>query len=284
MEFAPLVTHRPKRLDRLWEKIQARHQVQPYQSFEEIYHDIVDLAGVRIALYFPGDEALVERLVQERFDCQEIKRFSGSRRGSNGRSGSSGLGYRAVHYHVTLRPSELEDSQTQYALATVEIQVATIWMHAWAEVEHDLRYKPPSGVTFGHELTVLDEMRQHVQAGELALIELEQAIGERPPAAPFGNHYELAGYLRRTIQNGDAVDVQMITGRADILFRFLQLMGANRPDALEPFMGGFDPQQSIARQVTDRIIARNPARQVLYWQAEQEMDACDPCMHPLQMP
>ena len=51
-----IVTHRAKRPDRLEKKVAQRAKEKRYQTVEDIYADIVDLAGVRIALYFPGEE------------------------------------------------------------------------------------------------------------------------------------------------------------------------------------------------------------------------------------
>ena len=47
-----LVTSRAKKLDSLASKVETRAKEKAYQSIEEIYDDIVDLAGVRVALYF----------------------------------------------------------------------------------------------------------------------------------------------------------------------------------------------------------------------------------------
>src|SRR5690348_6992304 len=50
-----IVTYRAKRWDKLRDKLVTRNNEQQYVSIEEVYGDIVDLAGVRIALYFPAD-------------------------------------------------------------------------------------------------------------------------------------------------------------------------------------------------------------------------------------
>ena len=52
-------------------------------------------------------------------------------------------------------------------------------MHAWAEVEHDLVYKPYSGKLQEDELAILDEINGLVIAGEIALERLQKAITER---------------------------------------------------------------------------------------------------------
>src|SRR5262249_30897797 len=106
-------------------------------------------------------------------------------------------GYWATHYRVQLRESSLNDAQKRYAEARIEIQVASVLMHAWAEVEHDLVYKPLQGNLSQDEYAILDELNGLVIAGEIALERLQRA-GEARVASTgrlFNNHYELATYL-----------------------------------------------------------------------------------------
>jgi ppGpp synthetase/RelA/SpoT-type nucleotidyltranferase len=58
-----IVTFRAKRPDRLRVKMVDRNKDKKYKAVEEIYSDIIDLAGVRIALYFPGDREEVKNLL-----------------------------------------------------------------------------------------------------------------------------------------------------------------------------------------------------------------------------
>ncbi|MGB5935432.1 MAG: hypothetical protein WBG76_06170, partial [Ornithinimicrobium sp.] len=57
-----IVTSRAKSPTRLLEKLRKRQPEKLYGSVPEIYSDIVDLAGVRVALYFPGDRDRVDLL------------------------------------------------------------------------------------------------------------------------------------------------------------------------------------------------------------------------------
>ncbi|MGG3797715.1 RelA/SpoT domain-containing protein [Metabacillus fastidiosus] len=70
-----IVSHRAKRPDRLREKLEKRNEQKNYSTVEEIYADIVDLAGVRIALYFPGDQDEIQRLIDNLFMIQKTKNF-----------------------------------------------------------------------------------------------------------------------------------------------------------------------------------------------------------------
>src|SRR5437762_2759827 len=59
-----IVTHRAKRPDSLLRKLRQRTKDKEYPTVESIYADIHDLAGVRIALYFPADRDNVEKILQ----------------------------------------------------------------------------------------------------------------------------------------------------------------------------------------------------------------------------
>ena len=71
-----IVSSRAKSPNRLRDKIMDRNLAQQYSSVESIYSDIVDLAGVRVAIYFPGDMSKVEEIISTEFDIEgESKSF-----------------------------------------------------------------------------------------------------------------------------------------------------------------------------------------------------------------
>lgn len=77
-----MVTFRAKAPGRLKSKVisrNARREI-PYKNMKEIYDDIADLSGVRVALYFPGDR-------DKQMDCFGI--FFPYRRQSSSRNSPS---------------------------------------------------------------------------------------------------------------------------------------------------------------------------------------------------
>jgi ppGpp synthetase/RelA/SpoT-type nucleotidyltranferase len=76
-------------------------------------------------------------------------------------------------------------------------------MHGWAEVEHDLLYKPLSGKPSDTERSILDEINGIVLAGEIALERLQNAMKTRlgMQEQRFNNHYELAAYIYERLTN-----------------------------------------------------------------------------------
>lgn len=68
-----LVSNRAKRVDRLKEKITKKNQKKNYKSKSAIEQDIVDLAGIRVALYFPSERTIVGQVIQDHFEVIEKK-------------------------------------------------------------------------------------------------------------------------------------------------------------------------------------------------------------------
>jgi ppGpp synthetase/RelA/SpoT-type nucleotidyltranferase len=62
-----IVTARAKSPVRLEQKVRKRNVTKKYQSVDQIYRDIVDLAGVRVALYFPGERDQVGKIISQLF-------------------------------------------------------------------------------------------------------------------------------------------------------------------------------------------------------------------------
>lgn len=67
-----------------------------------------------------------------------------------------------------MRDEILNDHRKNTDRRASEIQVASLIMHAWSEVEHDLIYKPMQGTLSEEELSILDELNGLVLAGEIA--------------------------------------------------------------------------------------------------------------------
>jgi ppGpp synthetase/RelA/SpoT-type nucleotidyltranferase len=251
----------------LEEKLKNRiSKGQEYKSDEEIYSDIIDLAGVRIALYFPGDAEEVGRFIESRFEAiKPVRMFpEDSKELLTGKRFS---GYSARHYIVNLKKDTLSVPQQRYSSTPIEIQVASVLMHAWAEVEHDLIYKPGHGTLSDDEYAILDELNGLVLSGEITLERLQKAVESRVAgkSRKFSNHYELAAYLleaARPITKGSAGELSI--GRVDLLFKLLAKVGMDRPDKIAPLIREvktISEQRPLAEQITDTILRE---RQDLY--------------------
>lgn len=186
-----IVTHRAKRSDKLKDKLIKRNEEKKYKTIDDIYSDIVDLAGIRISLYFPSEREIIDEVINYLFNVEKTKKFPTEAHTPKYEKRFSG--YWATHYRVKLK----EESLTKRYLNTIaEIQVASVLMHAWSEVEHDLVYKPFSGNLSAEELAILDEINGLVLSGEIALERLQSAMSERTKKQKeIKDKYELTNYL-----------------------------------------------------------------------------------------
>jgi len=190
-----IVTHRAKRPDRLKDKLLKRNEEKKYKTIDDIFDDIVDLAGIRVSLYFPSEREIIDEIINELFQIEKKKEFPNAAHTPKYTKRFSG--YWATHYRVKLK----EESLTKRYLDTLaEIQVASVLMHAWSEVEHDLVYKPFSGDLSKEELAILDEINGLVLSGEIALERLQSAMAERTKQRnDITDKYELTNFLLNSI-------------------------------------------------------------------------------------
>ncbi|MBV9762373.1 MAG: hypothetical protein JO340_17565 [Acidobacteriaceae bacterium] len=268
-----IVSSRAKAWSRLEAKIRQRAQqrqrdrANAYTSAEDIRCDIIDLAGVRVALYFPGDRHRVDDIVRQLFSLRtEPRLFPAS---STAKYNKRFSGYSAVHYRANLKRSSLNEAEQRYAEAIIEIQVASVLMHSWAEVEHDLVYKAQQGSLSAEEYAILDQLNGMVLSGEIAL-ELLQRAGQIRIAAGerhFSNHYDLASHLISTVTRSTGAPLQdAALGRVDLLYQFLHHLQLATPNQLAPYIASVTAnfeKRPLAEQIIDQLL-NDPARYELY--------------------
>lgn len=260
-----IVTSRAKNPARLETKVRQRAVKKAYNTVDDVYEDIVDLAGVRVALYFPAEREEVGRIIKSLFvPVADPKEFPTTAQTSYKKRFS---GYWATHYRIRLPETLLNESQKRYAEARVEIQVASVLMHAWSEVEHDLVYKPLQGQLSADEYAILDELNGLVLAGEIALERLQRAGDLRVSAhdREYTNHYDLASSLLEMARDKLAgLNVhEAVIGRVDLLFYLLKDLQLNTPEQLAKYVAALHSdfeRRPLAEQVIDQVLSEDTAR------------------------
>lgn len=264
-----IVTSRAKAIRSLEVKVKARSLDKTYTSTEDIFDDIVDLAGVRVAMYFPGQWPQVDNIIRTLFVLEnDPKEFPNTTK--NPPRVKRFPGYFARHYRVRLKELLLSEAERRYAAARIEIQVASVLMHSWAEVEHDLIYKPQQGKLSDEEYDTLDELNGLVLTGEIALERLQKA-GEARVAVggrSFSNHYELASHLLNASVPviGESIAVTDL-GRIDLLFELLRDLNLATPDLLMPYIAALRPdleKEPLADQIIDQVVKEDKDRYKTY--------------------
>lgn len=265
-----IVTSRPKSPTRLRNKCRQREREREngYGSLAEIYEDIVDLVGVRVALYFPAERDQVDAVITSAFQAtRDRKEFPGER---EQRPEKRFLGYSAFHYLVRLRENEFSEADRRYSTARIEIQVASVLMHAWSEVEHDLIYKPLSGELSEDEYAILDQLNGLVLAGEIALERIQKAAQRRVAEADdgFANHYDLANHLlSQTVNLVEQPVNEAGLGRVDLLYQLLRRLGLGTAARIAPYLDSLHgdlERRPLADQIVDTLLDEEPGRYADY--------------------
>ena len=265
-----IVTSRAKNPARLKTKVVQRNEKrqEPYRTVNEIYGDIADLSGVRVSLYFPGDREKVDRLINGLFTVHGLKRFPGQSKPPTYNKRFSG--YWASHYRASMKEENLLPDQKKYTSVRIEIQVASLLMHAWSEVEHDLVYKPMQGTLSEEELSILDELNGLVLSGEIALERLQSAGNQRIKRknASFESQYDMASYLYNFLTSKykkDSIEQRM--GYVELLFKLASRLKLTAVKDFEGILKAtkiVNDKRTIAQQIIDQIINGNEKKYKLY--------------------
>jgi hypothetical protein len=143
-------------------------------------------------------------------------------------------------------------------------------MDGWAEVEHDLVYKPLAGNLSPEEYHILDMVNGMVIQGEMALEQLQKAMEARVAASDrkIANHYELASLL---LSVGEGITGEPISdsglGRVDLLFNLIRTLNLDTPESLKPYMEALHANlelRPLAEQIIDAILAEDSDRYEIY--------------------
>lgn len=251
-----ITSSRVKDATRLKEKLLLRQKDTNYASFSDIENDIVDFIGVRIALYFPNDQKKVESIIHQLFEVEKTKIFPNEQRKSDIYTRRFS-GYCATHYRVFIKGNK--STQFLQQKVRIEIQVASLLMHAWSEVEHDLTYKQKKGLVSYDEYESLDEINGLVIAGEISLQRL-QRISELRIASeskPFSNHYLLASYIYDQVES--RFNSEIVLGDVETLYHVLKSQDRLTPQKVYNDLQKIDytDQTPIAQQLIDMYADNN---------------------------
>lgn len=122
------INHRVKDKTSFLEKIERKNYQEPFEQIE-------DICGIRIICYYQSDVKLISDLISKELDVIESQ-------DKEEMLNSDQFGYRSTHFIVKINPNWLQAPNYRgLENLKAEIQVRTILMHAWAEIEHKLSYK-----------------------------------------------------------------------------------------------------------------------------------------------
>ena len=148
--YAPhaIIQARAKTIPSYADKIESRiDRYRQTDSEGKPLHPVTDLCGVRVITYTLPQIKAICNFIENHFDIDWENSVNVATRLT-----TTEFGYLSIHYVVRFRSDvfpnkevSTEIPKTVYGL-DAEIQVRTLLEHAWAEIEHSLRYKRPFDV------------------------------------------------------------------------------------------------------------------------------------------
>lgn len=122
------VDYRIKDFESFHDKIQRKAYKSPFQEIE-------DICGLRIICYYPSDLERISDILKKEFDVKDLVDKADILEPDR-------FGYRSLHFILTVKKGWLEAPDYRgLENLKAEVQVRTILMHAWADIEHKLAYK-----------------------------------------------------------------------------------------------------------------------------------------------
>lgn len=125
--------YRVKNVEQFIEKINRKNYQQPFE-------EMTDICGVRVICYFHRDVEQIISLIKNTFEIvEEVDK--------NENEDPTKFGYRSKH--LIIKIPEFWSSIPIFKKLDnfkAEVQVRTVLMHAWAEIEHKLAYKKQSHI------------------------------------------------------------------------------------------------------------------------------------------
>ncbi len=133
------VQRRAKKPSSLRTKLEAlprdSAKAKKFNSVDDVFSQMSDLAGVRIAAYRESDRARIVTKIQGEFagpagaSVPDVEVKDKKSKNAN---------YRATHCQVRILDEELPDSYWNLKGTCCEVQVCSLLAHVWNEIEHDL--------------------------------------------------------------------------------------------------------------------------------------------------
>ncbi len=175
------VTHRTKSIKSFTDKLirfsENPEKAKRFGSVEDVFRELSDFSGVRIALYSQEHQDFVRQAIESRFcgpegdDCISIDPKD-----------KNNLDYynfyRAIHCQVYLKESDISGDNENLGGLSCEIQICTMMAHVWNEIEHDIVYKTKK-VPDKDQLDLVRELGLLVRRGDETIDNLFAAKNNR---------------------------------------------------------------------------------------------------------
>jgi ppGpp synthetase/RelA/SpoT-type nucleotidyltranferase len=220
----------------------AKRQDKDFPTVDVVFEQIGDFAGVRIATWRPEDEARVADEIQKRFCGPGGREVSADKKDRLNVNGDSF--YRATHCQVFLPEDELVGAYEILKGASCEIQVCSMMVHLWNEIEHDIGYKPGGGALQPNEKGLLEALGHLTRSGDAIITRLLEANEVRleEQTGDFDDVYDFVARLRKVFPDAD------LSLHAGQLFEEIQALGLTSMEKLKEAIGESNLNPGRAKQ------------------------------------
>jgi putative GTP pyrophosphokinase len=136
------ISARAKSVDRFMGK--AKKLDNGKAKYDDPLNQIQDQVGARIVTFYVSDVERVRAEIEKYFKYIESQKIVPE--------SASEFGYEGRHF-ILFVPTELLDDTLSgdESVEFFELQIKTLFQHAWSEAEHDLGYKPSTKLTHGQK-------------------------------------------------------------------------------------------------------------------------------------
>jgi ppGpp synthetase/RelA/SpoT-type nucleotidyltranferase len=250
---------RIKKEDSVRLKLKKLQDAGRCRSLEAMDQELLDIAGVRICLYFPSDTSRVKEIITSNSNFKVIpqetykyvpfgrepplhetgylykpfREHSHTLADIESRPYNERMGfYDADHYWIEIQGEQL-DQHPSWKSKRVEIQVRSVVMDAWAEVRHDLDYKNIlTGYPGEDELRTLDSIKGSIATCEILLDTLRKQHDDRVKADHIQFSFPKVVSEQEGFQHTILWTLRSKHSRIIHLFRLEESKGDNRVSAL----------------------------------------------------
>lgn len=113
------------------------------QKYNDPLVQIQDQIGARVVVFYIDDIIAVEKVIEDYYRHIEKKNLVPE--------SDSEFGYIGKHYVLKLPEDIIEDEDNKTKIPIFfELQIKTLFQHAWSEANHDLGYKPDQVLNSQH--------------------------------------------------------------------------------------------------------------------------------------
>jgi ppGpp synthetase/RelA/SpoT-type nucleotidyltranferase len=132
------ISARAKSIDRFLGKAAKLEDGKP--KYEDPLNQIQDQVGARIVTFYASDVERVRLEIEKYFKYIESRRIVPE--------SEKEFGYEGRHYILFIPEDLIDDTVSRdESVELFELQIKTLFQHAWSEAEHDLGYKPSAKLT-----------------------------------------------------------------------------------------------------------------------------------------